>query len=197
MILIIDCRTLFWKKERGREGKRKWVEGPITVFGKVIFGGVNGVGYPLPGSAGERCIALPSEGLVWSWVRTAVYLKENCMSQTNVQSPMKDVVIPEPTWAKSDLSRKPEWEFPQEVERGAFHVDTTQENRGILESRPRSPCLSHGDVKWQESFMITGVWCVIICERLGCHVVLEAVGSKQRFRKQDCPSCVEMDTYVT
>lgn len=69
---------------------------------------------------GEYCIALPSAGLVWSWVGIAVHLVENCMSQTNVQSPMKDVVIAEPTWAKSDLSQKPEWEFPQEVEGGGI-----------------------------------------------------------------------------
>lgn len=71
---------------------------------------------------GEYCIALPSAGLVWSWVGIAVHLVENCMSQTNVQSPMKDVVIAEPTWAKSDLSQKPEWEFPQEVEAGGHSM---------------------------------------------------------------------------
>lgn len=71
---------------------------------------------------GECCIALPSAGLVWSWVGIAVRLVENCMSQTNVQSPMKDVVIAEPTWAKSDLSQKPEWEFPQEVEGGGHSM---------------------------------------------------------------------------
>lgn len=47
-----------------------------------------------------------------------MHLIENCISQTNVQSPRKDVGTPEPTWAKSDLSLKPEWEFPQEVEGG-------------------------------------------------------------------------------
>lgn len=105
------------------------------------------IGGGLPGSTEEHCIALPSEGLVWTWVGTAVHLIENCMTQTNVQSPMKDVGTPEPTWDKSNLSLKPEWGFPQKVERETVHVDTRQKNRGILESRLQSPCLSHGDVK--------------------------------------------------
>lgn len=104
---------------------------------------------------------------------------------------MKDVGTPAPIWDKSNLSLKPEWGFPREVERETVHVDTTQENRGILESRLQSPCLSHGDVKWQESW---GLWSR---ERFGCHVVLEAAGSKQHFRKQGCPSRVEMDTYMS
>lgn len=51
-----------------------------------------------------------------------MHLIENCISQTNVQSPRKDVGTPEPTWAKSDLSLKPEWEFPQEVEGGGHSM---------------------------------------------------------------------------
>lgn len=88
---------------------------------------------------GEYCIALPSAGLVWSWVGIAVHLVENCMSQTNVQSPMKDVVIAEPTWAKSDLSQKPEWEFPQEVERGGIPCRHNAREHGYSGVTPPVP----------------------------------------------------------
>lgn len=46
---------------------------------------------------------------------------------------------PEPTWAKSDLSLKPEWEFPQEVEGGGIpcrHNAREQGYSGVMTPVP-------------------------------------------------------------